>query len=194
MIEEIHDRSVTDPLITELIDKITENNKIVDALDAGCGEGRYSIYLANKGVNVTAVDKCKSSVNLLLRKICKERILNINAHNIGISSIKYINKKFDLILDIGMMHFLSEIQLQEYMNSLKKIVSKNGYFILNAFAEKERENNPNIKASCFLESEIITMLNNIGFKLLILDLVKMNQVNHFHYMYVGLFQKKEKNE
>ena len=49
------------PLVVELVEKLTPGR----ALDVACGVGRHSIYLAERGWQVTAVDSSQVAIELL---------------------------------------------------------------------------------------------------------------------------------
>ena len=53
--------------ITDIIDKLILENKIENAIDIGCGGGRYSKYLASKNIKTTAIDK-----NVEMFKYCSK--------------------------------------------------------------------------------------------------------------------------
>jgi tellurite methyltransferase len=59
------DKSVIDFIST------LDSYKIKDVLDLGCGIGRHTLYLAESGYNVTAMDSSQEALTLL-----KERINN----------------------------------------------------------------------------------------------------------------------
>ncbi|MDD4124179.1 MAG: class I SAM-dependent methyltransferase [Eubacteriales bacterium] len=77
-------------------------------LDMGGGPGRYSLYLASKGCDVTLVDLSQSNVDFALKK-AEEKGIRITARQ---GDARYIDKniaeKFDHVLLMGPLYHLLE--------------------------------------------------------------------------------------
>ena len=101
-----------------------------NAIDIGCGGGRYSKYLANKGITTIAIDK-----NTEMFKYCKdENLKNVTFKYGKMDEIKEDDNKFDLALSIGVIH--NSKSLDEYINSFKeiyRILKNNGFAIISIF-------------------------------------------------------------
>lgn len=76
--------------------KMVEKVKGKNLLDLGCGTGGWSIILAKKGANVTAVDNSKEMLNVFKKKLSSDN-LKINILKKDIYKLK-LNKKFDIII------------------------------------------------------------------------------------------------
>ena len=116
--------------ITNEIRKIINKDKVKNAIDIGCGGGRYSKYLANKGITTIAIDK-----NTEMFKYCKdENLKNVTFKYGKMDEIKEDDNKFDLALSIGVIH--NSKSLDEYINSFKeiyRILKNNGFAIISIF-------------------------------------------------------------
>ena len=116
--------------IIDEIKKISEKKIIKNAIDIGCGGGRYSKYLASKNIKVLAIDK-----NTEMFKYCeKEYNKNITYKYGKMSNIEGKNNKFDLAISIGVIHNATSIN--EYNQSFKEIyrvLKLNGYAIISIF-------------------------------------------------------------
>ena len=118
--------------------QIPENGSV---LDLACGAGRHSIYFAQKGYDVTAVDL---SQNLLL--VAKEAALE-NKVNIEFiqSDIRYFSsgKKFDLIVNLFTSFGYFETDSENFMlfEIVKKYLNNSGYFVLDYLNKTYVQNN-----------------------------------------------------
>ena len=120
-------KSFTDRLpssyITKVLDYFIENNPDWTVLDIGCGGGRYSKYLKDHNMNITAVDK-HEKITIALQK---NKIPFILAN---MSSIPLKMATFNLILSIGVLH--NAISWDEFRNSISEVsrlLLPNGYFL-----------------------------------------------------------------
>ena len=76
-------------------------------LDIGGGPGRYSIYLAEQGYDVTLVDLSDGNIALARQKI-SERSLNIKTHVCDARDLSALNLgQFDNVLLMGPLYHLS---------------------------------------------------------------------------------------
>jgi len=103
-------------------------------LDVGGGPGRYSIYLAQKGHEVTLVDLCEKMVEQAA----------IHAKEAGVvlkdciqGNVLYLNKilpgkEYDTVLCMGpMYHLLEESQREEAINQCMGLLKKGGILIVS---------------------------------------------------------------
>jgi len=95
-------------------------------LDIGCGAGSHSLYLQDKGLDVTAMDISEGAV-----VTCRERGLLKVVH----TSVEYFGgTKFDTILllmnGIGMTGRLRD--LPEFLDLLKSLLATNGQILVDS--------------------------------------------------------------
>ena len=95
-------------------------------LDVGCGAGSHSLYIQNKGFDVTSIDISSNAI-----KACQLRGLK-NAKVVDILELE--NQKFDTILLLmngtGIFRSLSEIQ--KYLQKLKSLLHPNGQILIDS--------------------------------------------------------------
>jgi SAM-dependent methyltransferase len=115
-----------------------ENKKV---LDAGCGIGRNSIFLAQKGCEVHAVDISKVALNKLKSAAKKagveERII---VHNVSIDNkFPFEENSFDIIIDSYVFcHFIDQISKQKYRDELYRLIRDEGYVFISLFSVDDR--------------------------------------------------------
>ena len=153
--------------ITDQIDIL--NIKNTKCIDIGCGGGRYSKYLKEKGANVLAIDK---NIEMF------DHNCQINFIEGLMNHIPVVDNSYELALSIGVIH--NSVTLNEYQESLSeiyRILKKDGYAIISTFTDdiitsdliKTGENTYSIKNRppmvLLSKKEINKIISNIGFKL-----------------------------
>lgn len=109
------------------------------ALDLGYGFGNYSIYLAQNGYNVDAID--------LVDKTWFEKRLDefpgikkrINVISRDICDFDYV-KRYDIILCKDVIHYLSINKIKKILSQIKRIINKNGIVYIVTFTDIVRRN------------------------------------------------------
>lgn len=94
-------------------------------LDLGYGNGRDSIYFANKVLKVTAVDFSKSGIEKL--KTRQNRIKNrINCILKDIRNINFPENSFDVIYAHLSLHYFDDKTTSKIFDNLYKVLKKGG--------------------------------------------------------------------
>ncbi len=117
----------------ELVE-IVETKKInpCKALDIGCGEGFYSIYLAKKGFDVTGIDLSENAVRSAKQNAKKENV-KIKFIAMDTSELSKLNKKFDFILEWALLHHIVPKKRKKYAKDVEKILNKGGKYLSICF-------------------------------------------------------------
>jgi len=109
------------------------------ALDAGCGTGDTSIYLARHGWDVTAFDFVHLALNRARAKADAAGV-SIRAIQADVTRVtaSEIGTAFQLIVDNGLLHGLSDDARDAYVQLVSTVAASQATLLLAAFAEKER--------------------------------------------------------
>ncbi len=95
-------------------------------LDIGCGSGSHSLYLQNKGFEVTALDRSNGAV-----QVCKDRGI---LKTLNCSVLDHEGPKYDTLLllmnGIGIAGDLNS--LNTYLNHFKKLLRSGGQVLLDS--------------------------------------------------------------
>lgn len=123
------------------------NTTEISVLDAGAGVGRNSIYLAEKGFSVTAVEMDPESAKKIEIKVEKKYADNIEVINKPIQEaiVNIPNESIEALIDSGMSHYLSKDdptnkEKEEFASQGARILKKGGFLVLLHFSENERLN------------------------------------------------------
>jgi len=95
-------------------------------LDVGCGAGSHSLYLQEKGFEVTAIDISENAI-----KACQLRSLkNARVQNI----LDLENESFDTILLLmnGTGIFRTLLETSRYLQKLKSLLNPNGQILIDS--------------------------------------------------------------
>lgn len=96
--------------ITRILETFDLNNK--NCIDIGCGGGRYTRYLKQRGANVLAIDKYPEMIGDV-------NYAKINFINCNMNKIPVKDNSYDLVLSIGVIH--NSVTIDEFKESIKEI-------------------------------------------------------------------------
>ncbi len=117
--------------LLELILKQTNPTKQNHILDAACGAGRHSIYLASKGFKVVGFDLSKTLL-LKAKEDAKNRLVENNFVCADLREI-YFRKKFDLIINLftSFGYFKNDKENFKFINTSFSLLNENGFYVLD---------------------------------------------------------------
>ncbi|MFC0771859.1 class I SAM-dependent methyltransferase [Terrimonas alba] len=112
---------------------LNHESKVVDVM---CGYGRHTIALAQKGVNVTAVDNLQEYINEI-KEIAEKKSLPIKAIQADVLRF-YTNDIFDLALCMGnSLNFFNANDTSRLLSSIAANLKKKGHLFINTWSLTE---------------------------------------------------------
>jgi len=108
-----------------------------EVLDLGFGAGRDSLFLAEKGFNVTAVDISPERCEELSKIVSREGLQNTQIHCQNIKDFEIKKEKYSLINAINVIQFLEKSSGLEMIGKIKESIAKGGYVIINSFTKQD---------------------------------------------------------
>lgn len=123
-----------------LFSELLDFRRFKKVLDAGCGTGRNSIYLAKKGCDVHAVDISKTALGVLKSAAAKMGVSEkITVHNIALrDAFPFGQDEFDLVLDSYVFcHFTDDRFKREYKEELYRVTKPTGIVLSTLFSVED---------------------------------------------------------
>jgi SAM-dependent methyltransferase len=113
------------------------NNEIINsntyALDIGCGNGRWSKYLAPKTGFIEAVDP--SNAVFAADKLLGD-LKNVRLSQASIETLPFADETFDFVMSIGVLHHIPDTE--KALGDCVKKVKKGGYFFVYLYYNLDR--------------------------------------------------------
>jgi len=112
----------------------------VRILDAGCGNGRNSIYLAKRGCRVTAVDFSVAAIGETRRRVVESGV----TENVAIveyfldDPAPFAEESFDFVLDAyTSCHFLTEEAARRFWSDMARVTRSEGHLLSILFTPED---------------------------------------------------------
>lgn len=131
-------------------------------LDAGCGIGRNSVYLAQKGCEVHAVDFSEIALKTLDELASQAGVReNIKPYNWALEeSFPFENNSFDLVLDSYVFCHFTDNNLKQYYRDELHRVTKSGGVVFSSLFSVEDEYYAELIDQSNVESRVVVDPNN----------------------------------
>jgi SAM-dependent methyltransferase len=115
----------------QFIDKLTAFLRLAPGarvLDCGCGRGRHSIHLSEKGFDVTGIDLSEKSIKEA-KKSERDNLVFYVHDKRNIFRINYYDAAFSLFTSFG--YFESDSENNKSIRSMTKALKPGGWFVLD---------------------------------------------------------------
>lgn len=101
------------------------------ALDLGCGYGRTAIYLAQRGWQVDGVDFVPQAIEGANWRAQAANVASSAKFHVGsVADLDFLPGPYDLAVDVGCMHSLSEPMLLAYRDGLLRLLRPGALYLL----------------------------------------------------------------
>ncbi|WP_373521016.1 class I SAM-dependent methyltransferase [Aquiflexum sp.] len=140
-----------------LLDQILKGrfNKSMKILDAGCGEGRNTIYFLNQGFQVFGVDSNPTAIQMarIYSHTIQKDFDIYRFQTSTIEDIPFHQGAFDALISSAVLHFAkSEAQFFKMMDEMMRVLKPGGIFFLRMTTAQGGilENSPNLGDGVYL--------------------------------------------
>lgn len=133
------DDELPPPEIIDLAEKLTPGR----ALDLGCGYGRSSIYLAQRGWQVDGVDFVPIAIAGAISRAERAGVAdNVEFHMGRVTNLDFLKDSYDLAIDVGCMHALDGDDLVRYRDGVQRLLKPGAQYILFAHLRDDEADVP----------------------------------------------------
>jgi len=117
--------------LADLIEKLIPLSKYEKILDLGCGRGRHSLTLAERGYDVTGTDLSPKAIKKA-KQLAVERGLN-KVHFEVLDMREVLPHRFDAVLNLFTTfgYFLDDEENASVFDGVHKMLGKNGRFLID---------------------------------------------------------------
>lgn len=115
---------------TDIIEMVEKYGiKPCKTLDLGCGQGRNSLYLSDRGFEVTSYDVSPGMISTITGIIEKEGITNIDVEQYDINTAS-IKGEYDLIVSTVVMMFVDRDAIPNIIPNMQSATNRGGYNLI----------------------------------------------------------------
>jgi SAM-dependent methyltransferase len=116
---------------------LEESGAIIGSvLDAGCGTGETSLYLAARGHDVWGVDFVPAAVDRAKAK-AHSRGLNVHFQVADALTLGQLGRLFDTVIDVGLFHVFDDDARKLYVDQIRAVVRPGGVVHVLCFSDRE---------------------------------------------------------
>lgn len=127
---------------TELVE-LVESGQVFPckALDIGCGEGFYSIYLASKKFDVLGIDLSGKAIEYAAKNaIMADSTAGFMQMDVkSLIVLVEMGDLFDFVLEWSLLHHIHPMEREAYIGDLSRIVNKGGKYLATSFSTESDE-------------------------------------------------------
>src|SRR5262245_35120011 len=117
-----------------LVAAVEASDGSIRALDVGCGAGVFSIWLAERGAEVTGIDVFPEAI-AMARSLADKRSAKVELLTASLFTFT-AERPFDLVYDSGCLHSLVDGNTDRYKQKLLGWLSSGGAFVLEHWGKR----------------------------------------------------------
>jgi len=116
---------------------LVENGRIQPgrALDLCCGLGTNTVYMAQSGFEVTAIDISKRALKLTKKKAHKSKA-EIKFVMASFVTLPFRDAAFDFVFDMGCFHHVEIEDRPEFIQGVRRILKPESRYLLICFSDR----------------------------------------------------------
>ena len=122
-------------VIAQAIGNLIDKDKKLNAMEFGCGTGLISFNLKDKFDKITLIDASKGMIDVVNKKIKDQKINNMEALHLDITTGSLPDFSFDVIYNSMVLHHIHDISA--IAKSFYQLLNKDGYLCIVDLDEED---------------------------------------------------------
>jgi 2-polyprenyl-3-methyl-5-hydroxy-6-metoxy-1,4-benzoquinol methylase len=119
------------PILVEYMEKgLLPKGKV---LDLCCGAGTNTIYLAQRGFDVTGIDISRTAIEIAKKKAHQAKV-NINFLSESFIDLPFSDWEFDFVFDMGCFHHVDIEERAKFIAGVHRVLREGGVYMLTCFS------------------------------------------------------------
>ncbi|RMF86601.1 MAG: class I SAM-dependent methyltransferase [Nitrospinota bacterium] len=128
-----------DPTVQGLIAQVQKGYPFVRrVLDLGCGLGRHTLFLAQRGFEVHGVDNSPQAITYCQRWLAQEGV-PVSLLLADITALPYRNACFDLVLSYCVVHHGTLATMERTFREVYRVLAAGGLFYVNFWSSEAQD-------------------------------------------------------
>ncbi len=149
--------------------KLLRDKKILKGtiLEAGCGNGRDSIYLAKQGYNIVGIDVAPEVIKLAQKnkkRLLKDECLKDNV-NFKVADVENLSFPDEYFVGVYSMAVLHSTNLQKSLKEIARVLKKGGFGVVHLYQKTLFLKTQRLEEICSPE-KVKSILKKLPFKIL----------------------------
>ena len=124
-----------DKVVVGVVPLLKEHG-VKKVLDAGCGYGRNSIFLAKEGFHVTALDNSSKALKVVESRVKEEKLGNVRILKGDVRKVE-VPEVFDAVVIDSVFGLNEKKKMQETVNTVEGILKSGGIIVVKGFFSKK---------------------------------------------------------
>jgi ubiquinone/menaquinone biosynthesis C-methylase UbiE len=114
-----------------------KRHKIKSILDLGCGMGRPSVHLAEKGFEVVGIDASKSALRMANTWVHGEKLANVGLVCGAMTHLPFRDDCFDAVVSVSVIIHAVKRNIEKTVAEIHRTLRKNGLLLTNLTSVKD---------------------------------------------------------
>ncbi|MFT3702886.1 MAG: methyltransferase domain-containing protein [Agriterribacter sp.] len=119
----------SDTRIPKELKELVINEQPASSLELGCGQGRFSAYMATQGIAAMGVDFSSVAIQQAKNRV-KNELLKPHFLTADVTNLYMLDGLYDVSFDIGCFHCLEKEKQYKYVTEVHRLLDEDGMHLI----------------------------------------------------------------